>query len=100
MGHGSDDPELGSKFYGYDTSKNTELLNNRHMAYKMGDGDVSRYNVDGASGNNFLHYKPTMDRSKMPGGNDFDINTKNLDTTWGLMHRLMSFRPEPSYRPR
>ncbi|BCJ33265.1 hypothetical protein Athai_07680 [Actinocatenispora thailandica] len=81
--HNKDDPDFDGNFFGYDTSKNTELLENRHMAYKMGDGDVSHYNIEGASGNNFSKYHPTMDRSKMPGGKDASgINTDNRGSNW------------------
>ncbi|BCJ32425.1 WXG100 family type VII secretion target [Actinocatenispora sera] len=75
MGHQA--PQ-GHHRYGYDTNLNTELIQSRHMQYKTDPGsDPTHYYVDGAGSDLFGKYKPTMDRSQMPGGNDGDIDLSN-----------------------
>jgi hypothetical protein len=69
-------------YYGYTTQGNTDLIKARHMAYKTGDGDISRY----PSISNSPSYEPTLD----PGKTDLSQDKINADTVERVRKRINS----------
>ncbi|MEN3310643.1 MAG: hypothetical protein V7603_6845 [Micromonosporaceae bacterium] len=69
-------------YYGYTTAGNTDLIQARHMAYKTGDGNISRY----PSISNSPDYTPTLD----PGKTDLSQDKINADTIERVRKRINS----------
>jgi hypothetical protein len=69
-------------YYGYTTATNTDLIKARHMAYKTGDGDISRYPAI----SNPPGYEPTLD----PGKTDLSQDKIDADTVERVRKRINS----------
>src|SRR5215813_10212133 len=73
------------RYYGYSTAENTDLQYARRMAYRTGEGDISRYPpVD-----NQPDYEPTLDPHK-PGVNQDQLAK---DTIERVYKRVMAQKP-------